>query len=236
MPFHYPGYMQVDREENAATLGSGLEHRAGRAEPHARADHDRDSLACPPGRRALALHHGREPDDDRAEPQRHAPAHGTARIPGGAGHLHQRVGRLRRCLSAGGVVGGEGRHLYQHRPPRPARAPGASRRAARRAPTRRSSATWRSASSSGWGVRPAPAGTTTARRPSTARWRAWPPCSRASPTPASTRSACNTRCPTKIIPARPSSSPTASHRAAAASSRWSTSPWPRKPTTNTRSS
>ena len=116
MPFHYPGYMDVDRDENAAPLGSGLERGARRAQPQARADDDRDLVACPPRRRAFAVHHGREPGDDRAQHERDAAAYGADRVPGGAGHLYQRIRRLRGCDSAGRGLGREGRHLYQHGP------------------------------------------------------------------------------------------------------------------------
>ena len=134
MPFHYPGYMRVDSEDNAAQVGGGLEHRAGRAEPQARSDHHRNSVARTSGRRARAVHHGREPDDDRAEPERDAPAHGAAGIPRRAGYLHQRVGRVCRCVPAGDALGRKGWHLHQHRPPRAACAQGASRRAGRSGP------------------------------------------------------------------------------------------------------
>ena len=33
MPFHYPGYMRVDNDEQCRQMGEGLEYRAGRSVP-----------------------------------------------------------------------------------------------------------------------------------------------------------------------------------------------------------
>ena len=105
-------------------VGEGLEYRAGRPQPPARPDHHRDPVARPPGRGARAVYHGREPHDERAQPERHPRAHAAAGVRGGPGPVHQRVRRLCRCVPAGGLVGRERRHLHQHRPARAARAPG----------------------------------------------------------------------------------------------------------------
>ncbi len=137
------------RRRSAREMRAGLEHRAGRAEPCSLGLTTTEILSpVGPGRRARPVHHGREPDDVRAQPQPDPPPHGAAGVPGGAGSVHQRIGRLCRRVPAGGLLGGEGRHLHQHRPARAARAPGHAAARPDRAPTGRSSATWRSASSS----------------------------------------------------------------------------------------
>ena len=105
MPFHYPGLHGGRARGKCPPVGSGLERGAGRAQPQARADHHRDPVACTPGRRALAVHHGREPGDDRAQHERDAPAHAAAGVPGGTGHLHQRVRRVCGRDPAGGGLG-----------------------------------------------------------------------------------------------------------------------------------
>ena len=158
----------------------------------------------PPGRRARALHHGRKPDDDRAQPEPDPPAHAAAGIPGGAGPVHQRVRRLCRCLPAGGFLGGERRHLHQHRPARAARAPGAA--AARPGAPRLAdhlrpgaahrSAAWGGPASAGWEyAHPAEIMEEMAQRRARVR--------RRQRTSASRRPACRRRCGTIQHPGTP---------------------------------
>jgi predicted molibdopterin-dependent oxidoreductase YjgC len=66
MPFHYPGYMRVDNEENAAKWETTWNIEPG-------------GLS-----RKLGL-----PDDVRAEPERDAPPHAAAGVPRLTGYLYQ---------------------------------------------------------------------------------------------------------------------------------------------------
>ena len=129
------------------------------------------SHAHPGGVRALYIM-GENPMMTEPNLNHDPPPHAAARVPGRAGSVYQRIRRFCRCLPAGGLLGGERRHLHQHRPARAARAPGACRRAASPAPTGRSSATWRSASRAAWAVPTRPAGITRTRPRSWTRWAA----------------------------------------------------------------
>ena len=175
MPFHFPGYMEVEQEENAGPVGAGVERRAGRAKPQARADHDRDPVECGTGRRARALHHGREPGDDRAQHECHPPSHGATGVPGRAGCVHQRVGRVCRRDSAGGVVGRKGRHLHQHRPSCAACAPGDLPRGQSR-PDWQIICDLAERIEQRQGGAPRRSGSMPCRRRFSARWRAWRRC------------------------------------------------------------
>ncbi len=174
MPFHYPGYMLVSDEENAKKWEAAWNIEPGGLSRELGLTTTEILSSRPSRRRARALHHGREPDDVRAQSQRDPQTHGATGVPRRPGSVHQRVRRVCGCLPPGCSLRRKRRHLHQHRPPRPARATGASsaRKLARRLGDHLRSGTC--ASNPGWSV-PPPNGPMPAPKKSTLRWRAWCP-------------------------------------------------------------
>ena len=131
VPSFYTAYQPVTDPDDAREVRGGLGRVAAR---RARPDHDRDGGRHPDRPGQGVVRDGREPADERAEPGARPPRRRAARILRRPGHLLQRDPRLRRRDPARGQLCGEGRHLHQLRPPRPARAP--SHPAARPGPRR----------------------------------------------------------------------------------------------------
>ncbi len=202
MPFHYPGYMEVEREENARLWEAawnvepgGLSRKRGLTTTEIL------SQAHPGGVRSLYIM-GENPvmtepnmnvtrqhmqeleflvaqdifiNESGAYADVILPAAAWAEKEGTFTNTDRRVQRVRKAIAPRGRYGR----------------------------TRRSFATWRSESNGDWGDPTAPAGATRIPSRSIARWPVWPPpCSAGSTMPGSKRSACSTRCRTRHTRAR----------------------------------
>ena len=89
MPFHYPGYMPVNNEANAAKWEQAWKIEAGGLSRKLGLTTTEILGRSARGRCALPVHHGGEPDDVGAEPECDASTHGATRVPRRSGSIHQ---------------------------------------------------------------------------------------------------------------------------------------------------
>ena len=123
VPMFYPDYQKADDPGVKARFETAWGARGSR--PGEGPDRHRDHRVRAQGRRARHVHARREPVPVRPEHQQGPQGAGEAGLPRRAGHLPDRDGRVRRRDPARLLLPGEGRHVHQHRPPRPARPQGA---------------------------------------------------------------------------------------------------------------
>ncbi len=123
VPSFYTAYQPVTDPDDTRKVRGGL---GGIAPRRTRPHHHRNGGRHPDGPGQGVVCDGREPADERAKPGPRPPRRRAARVLRQPGHLLQRDQRLRRRDPARSQLRREGRHLHQLRPPRPARAPGAS--------------------------------------------------------------------------------------------------------------
>ncbi len=179
MPFHFPGYMEVDKPGNAEKWEQawhvepgGLSRRRGLTTTEILAN------AHPGGIRALYIM-GENPM--MTEPNLNATREHMQQLEFivAAGFVYQRERGVCRCDSAGCRICRERGHVHQHRPAGATSAARAQTRVAQHAPTPRSSAIWQHVSRRVWAVRTARVGRFRTPKPSFARWPMSPQCSRA---------------------------------------------------------
>ena len=123
VPMFYPDYQKADDPGVKARFETAWGSAGPR--PEEGPDRHRDHRVRAQGRRARHVHARREPVPVRPEHQQGPQGARQTGLPRRAGHLPDRDGRVRRRHPARLVVPGEGRHVHQHRPPRPARPQGA---------------------------------------------------------------------------------------------------------------